>query len=605
MVKRYNYLLLAFAALLLFMPNVSHAAGTSAPYDEQLGITYTQDYTSLAYNVTAIAQSSSEGYGPAYLLNGYSNTGYWYQIGLSYNWSPNAEGFYANYEVFSPSGQSIFPQNGGGGILSFSGSINQGDKILLNLYFSNRQVIMFAKDLNTGAYASTSYSAEGASEFIGNPYSTQTNGYFTGLMTEWYHTSPYYGNEQGVNYSIYGSTSNSGAWLWVDEFYSPTKQLVFLNSTQSPIYFNNKSFYGFYSNGAIEYANPTTFITGNTSLASTITSTIPNNQNYTTTISYPFYSNSSIININYNTTLPQISMFNQVVSISGIGKTNNLYLTNSTELDVSGINNLLNITSSSISNLVLLDLSGIGNNITLINGNISVSLSGINNILVLKNTKARILTSVSGINNTIYLINSTLVGGNKFGIDNKIISYQRGISSFSNETTPITIISTTTIPITTTPTTTIQHISQNTTTTIRSNNQTSGGGLVSMVSNFINSIVNFFASIFGTSTSQHTTTIPSTTPYTLNSTTSIYTTTMPSFNCMSMVNIGTDGSSSTGGNCSGFVVNIGTYGTYKNYQNACPSVVNIGTYGTYYNNVTGCSPIVNVGTDAKYYNING
>ena len=44
-----------------------------ANYDEQLGITFTQNFASLAYNVTAVPQIDSNGYGPAYLLNGLSN----------------------------------------------------------------------------------------------------------------------------------------------------------------------------------------------------------------------------------------------------------------------------------------------------------------------------------------------------------------------------------------------------------------------------------------------------------------------------------------------------------------------------------------------------
>jgi hypothetical protein len=71
-----------------------------------------------------------------------------------------------------------------------------------------------------------------------------------------------------------------------------------------------------------------------------------------------------------------------------------------------------------------------------------------------------------------------------------------------------------------------------------------------------------------------------------------------------MVNIGTYGQASTGGNCNNFIVNIGTDGTYTNYQNACPSEVNIGTYGVYNNNVSGCSPLVNIGAGAIYNNIN-
>jgi hypothetical protein len=79
---------------------------SSDPYNEQLGISFTQNFTSLAYTVTAVEQSGTDGYGPAYLLNGLSNTGYWYQVGLSYNWSPlsfgglPSVGFKFVYEVF-------------------------------------------------------------------------------------------------------------------------------------------------------------------------------------------------------------------------------------------------------------------------------------------------------------------------------------------------------------------------------------------------------------------------------------------------------------------------------------------------------------------------
>jgi hypothetical protein len=57
-----------------------------AKYDQQLGMTFCEDFSSLAYNVTAVDQTDPYGYGPAYLLNGLSNEGYWYQVGISYNW---------------------------------------------------------------------------------------------------------------------------------------------------------------------------------------------------------------------------------------------------------------------------------------------------------------------------------------------------------------------------------------------------------------------------------------------------------------------------------------------------------------------------------------
>jgi hypothetical protein len=45
----------------------------SIVYDEQLGTTFTQDFTSMLYYVTAVAQTDpASGTGPAYLLNGLS-----------------------------------------------------------------------------------------------------------------------------------------------------------------------------------------------------------------------------------------------------------------------------------------------------------------------------------------------------------------------------------------------------------------------------------------------------------------------------------------------------------------------------------------------------
>jgi hypothetical protein len=254
------------------MPLAS-SLGTS--YDEQLGTTFTQDFTSMLYYVTAVAQTDpTSGTGPAYLLNGLSNTGYWYQVGLSWNWNPGytpGTGFGMSYEVFDPSGNSILPTNGGGGLLSFSGPVNQGDSVALNLYFTNSgQVVMLAKDQNTGAYASETYSAEGATFFEGSPYSTaNSNGFFTGLMTEWYHSSPYYSNEQKVTYS--SSFALSSAWMWIDEFSCSgiscsNTTALFSDSTTSPISYSNPTqLQEFSSNGATEYSDAYEFITGSLS----------------------------------------------------------------------------------------------------------------------------------------------------------------------------------------------------------------------------------------------------------------------------------------------------------------------------------------------------
>lgn len=191
------------------MPFRSHGpAISSSIYDEQIGLTFTQSFTSMEYNVTAVEQTDPTlGDGPAYLLNGVSNAGYWYQVGVSWDWAPGESpgtGFDMVYEVFDASGNSIFPANGQGGVLPFSGPVNVGDVILLDLYFStpSQNVLMLAEDTNTGALAQETYSNMGATHFVGLPDSVaDQNGFFTGLMTEWYHGAPYYANEAEVIYS--------------------------------------------------------------------------------------------------------------------------------------------------------------------------------------------------------------------------------------------------------------------------------------------------------------------------------------------------------------------------------------------------------------------
>jgi hypothetical protein len=178
-----------------------------AYYDLQLAEEFYGNYSSLSYNVTAIPQTDSYGYGPAYLLNGLSNYGYWYQVGLSWNWpKTNESGYYLGfemvYDVFPPSGNSIYPANGAG-IKSFSGTVNANDSVHLDLYFSSGSVVMYAIDLQTNATAYATYYAYGATYFEGLPYLT-TGKTFTGLMTEWYHVNSTVTYMKNVVYAVNG-----------------------------------------------------------------------------------------------------------------------------------------------------------------------------------------------------------------------------------------------------------------------------------------------------------------------------------------------------------------------------------------------------------------
>ncbi len=254
---------------------------TLSNYDEQVGITFTQSFTSIEYNVTAVEQTDPLlGTGPAYLVNGLSDTGYWYQVGFSWDWAPGQSpgtGFDMNYEVFDTGGNSIFPSDGQGGVASFSGPVNAGDIVLLDLYFSdsNHSVTMLADDTNTKAVATESFSSMGATFFVGLPdYVANSNGFFTGLMTEWYHGSPYYEDEAPVVYSnpFFEVTS---AWMWMDEFDASTFQGVFSSNTTAPVSFADPTALQEFSfNGTTEYADAFEFVTGALS-NSTISSGVP------------------------------------------------------------------------------------------------------------------------------------------------------------------------------------------------------------------------------------------------------------------------------------------------------------------------------------------
>ena len=239
----------------------------STLYDEQMGLTFTQGFVSMLYNVTAVPQSDpASGTGPAYLLNGLTASGYWYQVGASWDWSPG-EGFAMNYEVFGPSGSSIFPTGGGSGLLQFNGPVSPGDSIALNLYFKSGEVVMLAEDRNTSAYAAETYSAEGATSFVGSPSSTaNAEGFFTGLMTEWYHGAAYFGDQDATEYST--ALAQTSAWMWIDEFSCSasscaTRTPLFSASTDGPVYYVPPTrLVRFGSNGATELSDAYTFVTG-------------------------------------------------------------------------------------------------------------------------------------------------------------------------------------------------------------------------------------------------------------------------------------------------------------------------------------------------------
>lgn len=214
----------AFRNVLCFYPPLCPTSSyTTTPgkasYDQQVTFTFSQDFGSLSYNVTAVPQADSSGYGPAYLLNGHSDTGYWYQIGLAYNWplasgTSYDSGFHFIWEVFDANGTTNNPS-----LSNVPDNVLANDTVNLSLYFNGASVVMTALDLNTRASMTQSYTAAGGSRFVGSPSVSSTTTP-TSLMTEWYHPNPNWTTMKQVIYSESTTTVVSG-WACVSEYIPP------------------------------------------------------------------------------------------------------------------------------------------------------------------------------------------------------------------------------------------------------------------------------------------------------------------------------------------------------------------------------------------------
>lgn len=249
--------------------NLVKMSGPSPDYDEQLIVAFDENFTALSYNITAVAQTTASGYGPAYLLNGVSNLGYWYQVGISYRWHSEFNGvnyrdagFSGIYEAFAPNGTSIFPAGGGGGSLNLK--INPRDQVNLYLAFlSNGTVEFMITDFNTKSTAATYFSSFGATSFSALSGPDPNADFFTGVMTEEYHVHPYYGNESAATYAAYGPAV-SGVVIALDEYNTSgtSKAMLFFNSTPLIDLSAYPSGYTYTYEGATIIATPDSFTTG-------------------------------------------------------------------------------------------------------------------------------------------------------------------------------------------------------------------------------------------------------------------------------------------------------------------------------------------------------
>ncbi len=188
-------LTIILSTLILLLPLLNFIPSNNSIH-AQYNVVFQNNATHLNVNVKAIAQTESSnlgsGYGPAYLLNGLTNNGYWFQAGLGYNFNytnnknvDNYSGFRFIYEVWNVSTDK--PLNIGCGyqacVKNFVGVVNNNDTILLNMSIIGNKVILSAYDTNTTARSpAINITSYGARFFTSNLINGK---YFSGLMTEW------------------------------------------------------------------------------------------------------------------------------------------------------------------------------------------------------------------------------------------------------------------------------------------------------------------------------------------------------------------------------------------------------------------------------------
>jgi len=230
-------------------------AAPRVSFDEQLFMVESGNSSTVTFDVRAVAQTDADGYGPGYLVNGVTTAGYWYQVGITYDW-PCGSGYIAGFQFFSevwgPGGNPVSSPTANP-IL-----VGGGDSVNLSLRFSGPSVVMSASDPATGMNQSSTYSAENSTGFAGG----LTSGWFTGAMTEWYHSQPYYGGEQPVNYTAITPIAGTGAdvvTLGLDEF--ALSGSVLFDQT-SPVEMTCPCYYPFSYDGASVEVGPTSFLTG-------------------------------------------------------------------------------------------------------------------------------------------------------------------------------------------------------------------------------------------------------------------------------------------------------------------------------------------------------
>ncbi len=186
--------------------------------NEQIGITFFDNTKSMDYYITAISNTDANGYGSAFILNGVTDKGDWFQFGLSYNFSTTTEGFLVQTAILpkiQPDSENCSAMKMS--VINMPIKITTGDKIELKMYIKGGKVFVAAKNITKGGeQANASFDADGATTFLGDKSLDEHGTVFTGLMTESWHAS-LERNAVGTQTYVPASPTSAPGWLWIQE----------------------------------------------------------------------------------------------------------------------------------------------------------------------------------------------------------------------------------------------------------------------------------------------------------------------------------------------------------------------------------------------------
>jgi hypothetical protein len=235
------------------------ASATTAPspsYDEQAVLFDPSSTTAISADANVSNDTDSNGYGAAFLVNALSTTGYWYQVGIAFDWgweSGYLPGFVFVYSMYAPgegtNSPSVFCME--------QVAAPSGDSVALRIGLQGATVVLSLSEPAGSLVDSVLLSAYGASAFVGAP-GASASGFFTGWMTEWRHSEAYYGPSAHASYLL--SSTSTMADFGIGEYDASTGQTIFGQESQQSLACGCQQSFSY--EGVTETASPSEFTTG-------------------------------------------------------------------------------------------------------------------------------------------------------------------------------------------------------------------------------------------------------------------------------------------------------------------------------------------------------